>query len=203
MKVIGLTGPSGAGKTLAAEIFAAFGVPTIDADAVYHDILARGDDCTKELAAAFGREILDKNGLVSRRALANTVFGKPDTPTLLHTLNTITHKYVMSDIKKMLSSMAAAGISAVLLDAPLLFEANAQTLCDVVIALLAPYSQRLSRIIERDGIDEAAAAKRLAAGKDDAFYRSRCGYILENDGNKAALTDKIKKLLMETGVVVV
>lgn len=203
MKIIGLTGPSGSGKSLTAAIFLTFGVPTVDADAVYHDILARGDACTKELAAAFGLQILDENGLVSRAALANAVFGKPNTPSLLHTLNTITHKYVMSDIKKMLSDMAARGISAALLDAPLLFEANAHTLCDVVIGLLAPYQKRLARIIERDGIDEAAAAKRLAAGKDDTFYRTRCQYILENDGNVEALTDKIKELLIETGVSVI
>ena len=203
MKVIGLTGPSGSGKSLAAEIFAKFNIPTIDADAVYHDILTRGDGCTKELATAFGGQILNENGLVSRAALANTVFGKKDTPTLLHTLNTITHKYVMSDIKKMLSAMAAKDIPAVLLDAPLLFEANAHTLCDVVIGLLAPYQKRLARIIERDGIDEAAAAKRLAAGKDDMFYRTRCQYILENDGNVAALTDRIKQLLIETGVGII
>ena len=203
MQVVGLTGSSGAGKSVAASIFKKHGIPVIDADCVYHEILSIGGECTKELAEAFGAAVLDQNGLISRQALADTVFGKPNTDTLLHTLNTITHKYVMSDIKKMLSAMAEKDIPAVLLDAPLLFEANAHTLCDVVIGLLAPYQKRLARIIERDGIDEAAAAKRLAAGKDDMFYRTRCQYILENDGNVAALTDRIKQLLIETGVGII
>ena len=200
MKVLGLTGPSGSGKTLAAAIFLKYGIPTIDADDVYHQILARGDACTKELAENFGKQILDENGLVSRAALADTVFGKPQTPQLLHTLNTITHKYVMSDIKNLLANYAANGTPAVVLDAPLLFEANADTLCDVTVALLAPYSKRLARIIERDGISETAAAKRLAAGKSDTFYRTRCQYVLNNDDDLEGLTENIKDLLIKMGV---
>ena len=200
MKVIGLTGPSGAGKSYAAKIFSALGVPTINADEVYHDILSRGDACTKELAAAFGDRILDQNGLVSRKALADTVFGKPQTAALLHTLNTITHKYVMSDIQKALADYEKKGVLAVLLDAPLLFEANAHLVCDVVVGLLAPHEARIARVIARDGITAEAAEKRLAAGKGEAFYREKCHYILENDDTTEVLTAKIKELLIKIGV---
>ena len=200
MKVIGLTGPSGAGKSHAAQIFATFGVPTINADEVYHDILSRGDACTKELANAFGEHILDENGFISRKALADTVFGKPQTAALLHTLNTITHKYVMSDIQKLLADYKKKGVLAVLLDAPLLFEANAHLTCDVVVGLLASHEARIARVIERDGITAEAASKRLAAGKSDAFYRERCHYIIENDTTSEALTARIKELLIKIGV---
>ncbi|MBQ9801657.1 MAG: dephospho-CoA kinase [Clostridia bacterium] len=200
MKVIGLTGPSGAGKSLVAEILASYGIPVINADEVYHDILSRGDACTEELADAFGENILDAGGLVCRAALADAVFGKPNTPALLHTLNTITHKYVMSEIKKRLQQCRKASNRAAVLDAPLLFEANAHLECDVVIGVLASYQKRLSRILSRDHLTPEAAEKRLAAGKDDDFYRTRCDHILINNDDAAELKKKIEQLLIETGV---
>ncbi len=200
MKVIGLTGGSGAGKSAVSAIFHQLGIPVIDADAVYHEILSAGGACTEELAAAFGTQILDKSGLVSRRALADAVFGKPNTDALLHTLNKITHKYVMSEIKKMLAMLKNSGALAAVIDAPLLFEANAHLECDLTVGVLAARELRLQRIMARDGISAEHAEKRLQAQKPDAFYRDRCDRILENNNDLAALRRAVAALLVELGV---
>ena len=201
MQVIGLTGSSGAGKSAAAEILSLHGIPVLDADRIYHSILKTKSACTKELTASFGSEILGRNGLVSRRALANTVFGKPNTPELVHTLNTITHKYVMSEIRKKLQDLRDAGLPAAVIDAPLLFEAGAHLECDFVIGVVAKRKLRARRIMVRDGISEEYAEKRLQAQKSDDFYRERCDYILENNTDTADLRSALEDLLEKTGVL--
>ena len=201
MQVIGLTGSSGAGKSVAASIFKKHGIPVIDADLVYHEILGTDGDGTKEIAAAFGPNVLDGNGLISRQALANTVFGKPNTDALLHTLNTITHKYVMSEIKKRLRELKVNGTHAAVIDAPLLFEANAHLECNFVIGLIADRALRAERIMVRDRISRESTEKRLNAQKSDQFFRERCDYILENNTDAASLERNLLALLVKTGVL--
>lgn len=195
MKVLGLTGPTGAGKGAAASIFEKYGIPSIDTDAVYHTLLAESGDMTAELVAAFGQAILDGHGAVNRKKLAATVFGQKNTPALLHTLNTITHKYVMAKTHELVRETEKSGARAVLIDAPQLFEAHIEQECDLVIGVLADRNTRLSRIMARDGISKEAAEKRILAQHDDAFFRRVCHHILENDGDLAALEAQIRRFL--------
>ncbi len=195
MTVIGLTGGSGAGKSLAADIFKKHGVPSLNADQIYHEILSQKGNCTKEIADAFGQEVLDPEGFVVRQKLAAAVFGKKDTPSLLHTLNTITHKYVMSEIRKRLNDLKINGCRAALLDAPQLFEAGADKDCDVIVGVIAPRDLRVARIMARDGLDVTTAKARINAQPSDDFYRTNCHVILENDHDEAALEQRIKELL--------
>ncbi len=200
MKIIGLTGPSGAGKSTVAGFFAAYGIPAIDADRVYHGILAAKGPCTDELASAFGRDILNEAGFVDRKKLGAAVFGRPDTPSRLHTLNEITHKYVMAQVREETENYRRRGVRAVLFDAPQLFEAGAERECDLVIGVLADRAHRLRRIMRRDGIDEAAASARLCAQKDDDFYRARCDLILENNGDESIVANEVRAFLLRSGV---
>lgn len=200
MIVIGLTGGSGSGKTLASNIFAEYGVVTLNADRIYHEILSKKDGCTEELVKAFGNDILDTEGFVARKKLAAAVFGKKDTPELLHTLNKITHTYVMSEIRKRLSELKNTACHAVLLDAPQLFEAGAEKDCDVIVGVVAPRNVRVARIMARDGLSTAAAEARINAQPNDNFYRTNCHVILENDHDEAALRIQIKELLARYSV---
>ena len=198
MKIIGLTGPTGAGKGLASAIFAEYGIPAIDTDAVYHDLLNTNCDLTGELTDAFGQEILDANGKVDRKKLGAAVFGHTNTPQLLHTLNTITHKYVMARTHELVKEIAKSGARAAIIDAPQLFEAHIEDECDHVVGVLADRAVRLSRIMARDGITEEQAQKRMNAQHDDAFYRNACHYILTNDGDPEALRAQILRFLENT-----
>jgi dephospho-CoA kinase len=202
LKILGLTGPSGAGKGAVCNIFKAFGIPSIDTDAVYHQLLEEGGSIKNELCTAFGPDILDESGKIDRKKLASAVFGKENTPSLLHTLNTITHKYVMARTHDLMQAIKQSGAIAVLIDAPLLFEAGIEKECDAVIGVLADRKTRLCRITERDSITEEAAQMRIDAQKSDAFYRKSCQYILENNNDYETLETQICRLIKELGLEV-
>ena len=199
-RILGLTGPSGAGKGTVCRIFAKYGIPSIDTDAVYHELLREDKALTAELRDAFGPDILDERGTVDRKKLSAAVFGKKNTPELLHTLNTVTHKYVMARTWEMVRVHQKNGARAVLIDAPQLFEAGIEKECDLVIGVLADRSLRLERILRRDGISETAALQRINAQREDAFFRSSCQYILENNADETELEKQIVALLTLSGV---
>lgn len=199
-KIIGITGRSGSGKSAVCEIFAKYGIPSVDTDAVYHEILTRKNACTDELVAAFGDTILAENGLVDRKKLAATVFGKENTEALLYTLNAITHKYIMAKTHEMVRTHADAGATAVLIDAPQLFEAGVERECDIVLGIVASPALCLARVTARDGIDEVAALRRLSSQHDDAFFRSHCDAVIENTGDLAALERAVCQFIKEYGV---
>lgn len=199
-KIIGLTGRSGSGKGAVCEIFARYGIPAVDTDAVYHDILAKKGACTDELVAAFGTQILDERGSVNRKRLADTVFGKENTSTLLHTLNAITHKYIMAKTRDLVRAFSDQGAPAVLIDAPQLFEADVARECDLVLGVIATPDACVERIMARDEIDESAALRRLSAQHDDAYFRAHCDAVIENTGDLAALERAVCQFMKQYGV---
>ncbi|BDF68235.1 hypothetical protein CE91St43_22070 [Oscillospiraceae bacterium] len=175
MKVIGITGPTGAGKTTALNALRELGAEIIDADAVYHDLLESSDLLRRDLVRAFGDGILDGAGQVDRKALAAAVY-----PDGLERLNEITHPYVMTAIDYRVAAARRAGRPAAAIDAIALIESGAAAKCDTVVAVLAPLELRVKRIMARDGIDEAYARRRALAQPDDGFFRSHSGHVLEN-----------------------
>lgn len=198
MLVLGLTGPSGAGKGALAAAFVAHDVPQLDTDAIYHELLVPPSACLDALVEAFGAGVLNADGTLDRRALASVVFA-PDAPSGLHeTLNRITHHYILAETRERIAACRAAGKPAVLVDAPLLYESGFDAECDRVIAVIAPPALRLDRIMARDSLPRAAAEARLRAQKDDAFYTDRADFVVVNDGDTAALTaeaDRIMRVL--------
>ncbi|MBR2019083.1 MAG: dephospho-CoA kinase [Clostridia bacterium] len=198
MLVIGLTGPSGAGKSTVAERLAAYGLPIINADEVYHQLLIPPSKCLNELVDSFGTSILSPNGTLNRRALGEIVFSHP---AALDRLNAIAHKHVMEEIRNQLELLRRKNTRAAVLDAPQLFEAGANRDCSVIISVLADTKLRLERIVERDGLDADTAYRRIAAQKKDEFFRSHSDYIIENNGSAEALYPQIHRILLETGVL--
>lgn len=181
MRIIGLTGGSGTGKGTFAALLRDKGAGWVDADAVYRTLCAQNRDMLHALDTAFGG-VLDENGALDRPKLAAIVFSDP---AKLRQLNAITLPYIRA---ASLDAMRAQGdCPFVLYDAPTLFEVGADDLCERVIGVLADTEVRVSRIMARDGLDEAAARARVAAQPDAAFYRARCQYIVENNGGLADL----------------
>ena len=199
MKIIGLTGPSGAGKGLACDIFARYGIPSVNTDAVYHTLLESHTPLRDELTEAFGQDILE-SGRVDRKKLAQSVFGHTDTAQRVHTLNAITHKYIMAQTWKEIKAFGERGARAAIIDAPQLFEAEIQNDCDFVVGVLAPVEQRLARVIARDGITAETAENRFSAQKDEGFYRTHCQYILESNTDTATLEQQIRHFLVTSGL---
>ena len=150
MLTIGLTGPSGAGKGVIASLLAAYGVPSIDTDKVYHSLLIPPSACLDELVGRFGSEILHPDGTLDRKALAALVFAEGHEQDLAD-LNTITHRHILDEVRVRLRRFDAEGIPAVLVDAPQLFESGFDAECGFILSVLAPYEVRLARIMARDG----------------------------------------------------
>lgn len=196
MLVIGLTGPTGAGKGTVAKLFASFGVQIIDADAVYHALLIPPSPCLDELTARFGSSILNPDKTLNRPALGAIVFSDQKA---LSDLNAITHRYVMEQIRSELDRLRKTQVKVALLDAPQLFEAGADRDCDVVVSVLADEERRLARITQRDGISPEAAQKRMAAQLPDEFFRRNASYIIENNQSPEQLTDAVQAILSEIG----
>ena len=177
MKRIGITGPTGAGKTTALNVLAEMDTHIIDADAVYHGLLEGSAPMREARAGRFGADILDETGKIDRKRLGGVVFGDP---AALADLNGITHRFVLAEIDRQAAEAARQGRSAVAVDAIALVESGAAASCDAVVGILAPAEVRVRRIMAREGIPEAYARKRVEAQQGDAFYRAHCDFILEN-----------------------
>ena len=201
MRIIGLTGPSGAGKGAISEYMAtAHGFKVIDADKVYHDIISAPSDCVKELAENFGKEVLNDNGGIDRRSLSKLVFGEENKDKLL-LLNKITHKYVIEEIEKRIEAYSSEGVEVTVIDAPLLIEAGVNEICDIVIAVIADKDLRAERIAKRDGIDVESAFLRINSQKPDSFYKDNSNWMLSNNLCLKALCLSLDTLLRCEGLI--
>lgn len=178
--VIGLTGPSGVGKTLISNTFLKFNIPIIDADKEAKEVTSPNSPCLKELEDYFGREILNDDGTLKRRHLANIAFSDPEKKEML---NKITHKYIKTNIDNKIDEYKKNGSLGVVLDAPVLIESGRHKKCDKVICVISNKDIRINRIINRDNLSHDEAIKRINAQHDDDFYISNSDYIIINNDN--------------------
>lgn len=200
MKIIGLTGPSGSGKSYCGQALAAHEIPTINADDVYHALISSDTPCAREIAETFGNEILYKDRSVNRKALAAIVFADQGGDAISR-LNAITHKYVREETLSRIKTYKAEGVRAVTVDAPLLFEARFDEFCDFSIAVIAPVELRLSRIMERDGITESQARARIAAQPEIGYYLNRADYVIVNDSTPQQLWNSVVEILKKESII--
>lgn len=197
MLILGLTGPTGSGKAVVSGLFASFGIPTVDTDAVYRDLLVPPSACLDELRSAFGDAICSPDGTLNRPALAKIVFSDRSS---LDRLNRIAHRHILAEAYRRIDALRDTGVPAVLLDAPQLYEAHADADCDAVIAVLADRDLRLRRIMDRDKIPEEDALLRMSAHQTDEFFRSHADYILENNSTPDALLPAVRNILVSLGI---
>ena len=176
---LGLTGPTGAGKSTVARLLEQNGIPLVDADAIARTVTEKGSPVLSALADTFGKDILFPDGSLDRRALAAVAFSSKENT---EKLNAVTHPAILARIRR---ALADATGDAVVLDAPLLFETGLDALCDHTAAIVADEAVRLARITARDGISEEAAKKRMAVQPDTAFYAARADILLYNNGDRS------------------
>lgn len=185
MVILGLTGQSGAGKGVFSKAIEKIeGVYVLDTDKTAREVVRKGQPCLQELCEKFGSEILLQDGSLDRKRLAQIAFSDEERH---RSLNKITHFHIMKRINGWLEECERKNAKCAVIDAPLLFESGADKLCDVIAAIIAPYEKRLLRIMNRDGIDEKSARLRLDSQPDDGFFRQKCRYIFENNGDEAEL----------------
>lgn len=196
MLIIGLTGPSGAGKGEVGAILSSLGIPCIDTDALYHQLIAPPSPCLDELVAEFGKEILTPSGTLDRGALASRVFANGNS--IEHEkLNSITHRYVLGATRDLLKGFEADGHIAACVDAPLLIESGFHKECDKIISVIADREMRIARIINRDGISRERALTRVNAQQPDSFYEDAADAVIRNDGDVSELLCKVRQVLSD------
>ena len=191
MIVIGITGPTGAGKTTVLNVLRDMGGAVADCDAVYHELLRSSAPLREELGARFGDSIFDENGDLRRKALGAIVFEDPDA---LADLNAITHRHIVAELRRLIAQAAGEGRPAIALDAIALLESGAGALCDTTIAVTASEEARVGRIMTREGISEDYARARIAAQKPSSWFEERCAHTLRNDGDRAVLEVRARAL---------
>lgn len=191
MKIIGLCGGSGAGKSIAASAVYELGGVVIDIDRVYRELCVPGSACLAEIAEAFGTDALTDAGELNRPAVAAVIYGNAEKRNLL---NSITHKHIKAETERLIEAHRADGKPAVIVDAPLLFESGFDAMCDVTVGVIADVNVRTARLTERDGIDAETAKKRISAQLSDALLCEKCTHIIENNGGIKELYEKAESL---------
>ncbi|MGN0492451.1 MAG: dephospho-CoA kinase [Acutalibacteraceae bacterium] len=186
--VIGLTGPTGSGKSSVSRIAEDFDFQVIDCDITARAATEKGTEGLRALISAFGEGILLPDGNLNRKALAAKAFKDKQSTELLN-------KTILPYIAELLKKQAAGRDT--LLDAPTLFESGINEICHKTVAVLADRDIRLKRIIARDNLTLKEAETRINAGKDEAFYRARADYILYNNGNENVFLKRFSDILTE------
>ncbi|MDD4125338.1 MAG: dephospho-CoA kinase [Eubacteriales bacterium] len=190
MKVIGLCGKTGSGKSTVGKYFETLGAAYIDTDSVSREVCSPGNPCLEELARFFGSDILNDDGSLSRKKLAETAM---NGGVKYKKLNEITHRHILAATRKFIAKAAKENAKkAVVVDAPLLFESGFNRECDYIIGVISSEAISTIRIKERDGIDSATAEKRLNKQKSNKFLKEHCDFIIENNSTKEELLKKAK-----------
>ena len=179
--IFGITGGTGCGKTTALQAIESLGGLVLDCDAIYHELLKTDPSLLEAINARFPGVV--ENGELHRKKLGAIVFADPQA---LLDLNAITHAAVKAEVERRLET--APALAAI--DAIELFDSGLASLCDVTVAIVAPLEDRVRRLMARDSISEEYARARIAAQKDEAWFRAHCDAVLENNGGKDAFATK-------------
>ena len=190
--VIGITGGTGCGKTTLLNLIRERGGLVLDCDAIYHELLRTDGEMLRAIEDRFPGVV--ENGALDRKKLGAIVFA--DREALL-ALNAITHAAVKREVLRRLET--APRLAAI--DAIGLFEGGLAELCHVTVAVTAPQEDRVRRLMSRDSIGEEYARARIAAQKDETWFREKCGYCLENNGTIEAFRSKCLAFLADLGIM--
>jgi len=190
LRVVGLTGGLGTGKSTVAALFAARGIPSIDADALARAVVEPGTAAHAAIARAWP-EVLRPDGTVDRARLADLVFA---TPTARRRLEDITHPAIREAAARAARALADAGHRVALYEAALLVETGRHHECDGLIVVTAPEAEQVRRAVARGGLDEAQARARMAAQLPLARKLEQATYLIDNGGDLEATRMQVARI---------
>lgn len=179
MLILGLTGKTGAGKSMVCELLKERGCYIIDGDKVAREILQQPSPVIEMLCEAFGKDVVKYNGEVDRRLLAARAFS---SRTETEKLNAITHPAIREKILEEIEIAKIEEYEVCIVDAAALLECEIKNDCQFIAVVFAPADVRLKRIVERDNLSVTDAKRRMDAQKEDEFYLENADIIIINDG---------------------
>lgn len=192
MKIIGITGGTGCGKTTALNELERRGALLIDCDAVYHRMLETDRPMLDEIEKYFPGAVID--GKLDRKALGAVVFTDEEA---LRDLNIITHRHINLEIRRILRGHAMNGGTLAAIDAIELFSSGLAKRCTATIGVIADREVRIDRIMRRDGISREYAMMRVNAQRPNEYFIQKCSHVLENNGSQEEFIEKCRKTFEE------
>ncbi len=194
MKIIGITGGIGSGKTAVLDImhqdYDAF---IMEADALAHRLMEPGQISYNDIVEHFGTDILDEDGRIDRSKLSAIVFSDQKQ---LDVLNSITHPNVKKAILESMEEQRRSGCKLYVLEAALLIQDGYLDICDEMWYVYADISKRIERLCAYRGFTEEKAGKVIASQEPDSYYEANCSKKIDNSGDLEKLRNQLK-LVME------
>ena len=191
MKVIGLTGGIGSGKSTVSQFLAELGAVILNADEIGHEAFKPDTEIWRQVVAAFGRQIVTPDGNIDRKKLGNMVF---DNAESLSQLNQIMHPRMYDMVKAQLEEYRQQKTRMVVLEAPLLLEAGWTSLVDEVWVTTAPEATVLKRLKERSGMSQAESLARIRSQLSSAERVRQADVIINTDCDLDELRSRVKEL---------
>jgi len=192
LRVFGLTGGIGSGKSTVAALLRERGVEVVDADALAREAVAKGSAGLAQVVEAFGEEVLDARGDLDRKRLGALVF---DDAEDRRRLNAITHPIVRLLSQQRYAELDRQGVELAAYDVPLLFEVGLDHVMRPVVVVHASEATQVERVVRRDGLSEDEARARIRAQLPLAEKRARADYVIENDGTPEQLVAQVDAVL--------
>lgn len=191
--VLGLTGPTGSGKSTIAKMFAQYGFHTVDTDKIARNIMEKGSPVLAKIKETFGDDVV-KDNVLDRKLLAKRAFADENSTKKL---NQITHPYIYEKALLEIEEYSHKGYDKFILDAPVLFESNGERFCNNTLVILSDLDTRVKRIISRDTITTEQAMDRINAQHSDDFYRAKADYVIENNGSLDEVKSQVESVVKD------
>ncbi len=189
--ILGLTGGIASGKSTVSNYLKNKGIPVVDLDKISHKVLGKDKPCTKQVKKAFGKDFF-VDGRLDRQKLGKFCFENKERTELL---NSIVHPFIYEEMEKQLTENKDAPI--VILDAPLLIEAELYKRCHKVILVISSEETRITRAIKRSNLSKLEVQKRMERQLSDEERKKYADFIIDNNGELQQTFQQLDEILKE------
>ncbi len=192
MRIIGITGGIGSGKSEIVNILRNLGAGIIDADQIAREIVKKDTLVLHEIVYFFGQDILDEQGELNRKKLGEIVF---NDSIKLEKLNSITHRHIENIILERVNEFRALGIFEILvIEAAIPFKKGFLDVADEIWVVICDKEKRISRIMKRNNLTYDQALARIQSQRQDSEYIEIADRIIENEDNLKKLEENIQNI---------
>ena len=189
--ILGLTGGIASGKSFVADCFYECGANLVSADDLAREVVNPGSPTLAKLVDAFGLQILTNGGSLNREVLGQIVFADP---VARRRLEAITHPAIAHLAECRLADLNKSPHDLIVYEAPLLFEAGAESRVDQVLVVVIDAAEQIRRLLQRDGLSEKEARQRLAAQWSQADKVQKADFVIDNSGSRAETRTMVSAL---------